>query len=272
MLKNKTIGFIGAGNMAEALINGLITSHTILPGSIMASDRDVERLAVLAEGYKIKAVNTNTGVAAASDIVILAVKPQDIAPVLAEIREEVKDKLIISIAAGVKTRTISDILLVPVRLVRAMPNTPALVLSGATALFIGEGCAKEDEKAALKIFDAVGRTVVLKDEALMDAVTGLSGSGPAYVFVILEAMADAGVRMGLPRETASLLANQTLFGAAKMVMDVKRHPAELKDMVASPGGTTIAGLKKLEEGKVRATIMDAVEAATLRSRELSKGG
>lgn len=271
MLKNKTIGFIGAGNMAEALINGLITSHTVLPGSIIASDRNVERLAVLAEGYKIKAVNSNTEVVSGSDIVILAVKPQDISSVLAEVRETVKDKLIISIAAGIKTATIIETLLRAVRVVRAMPNTPALVLSGATALFVADGCSKDDEKLAVKIFDAVGKTVVLKDEALMDAVTGLSGSGPAYVFVILEALADAGVRMGLPRETASLLANQTVFGAAKMVMEVKRHPAELKDMVASPGGTTIAGLKKLEDGKIRASIMDAVEAATSRSRELSKG-
>jgi len=270
MLKNKTIGFIGAGNMAEALINGLITSHTVLPGSIIASDRDVERLAVLAEGYKIKVVNNNSSVTADSDIVILAVKPQDIPTVLMDVRETVKDKLLISIAAGIKTATIIQTLLRPVRIVRAMPNTPALVLSGATALFVADGCAKDDEKLALKIFDAVGKTVVLKDEALMDAVTGLSGSGPAYVFVILEALADAGVRMGLPRETASLLANQTVFGAAKMVMEVKRHPAELKDMVASPGGTTIAGLKKLEDGKIRASLMDAVEAATLKSRELSK--
>ncbi|MBF8251652.1 MAG: pyrroline-5-carboxylate reductase [Deltaproteobacteria bacterium] len=271
MLKNKVIGFIGAGNMAEALINGLISSHTLLPGSIMVSDRNIERLAVIAEGYKIKAVNSNTEVVSGSDIVIMAVKPQDISSVLAEVRGTVKDKLLISIAAGIKTATIIEILLRSVRIVRAMPNTPALVLSGATALFVADGCSKDDEKLAVKIFDAVGKTVVLKDEALMDAVTGLSGSGPAYVFVILEALADAGVRMGLPRETASLLANQTVFGAAKMVMEVKRHPAELKDMVASPGGTTIAGLKKLEDGKIRASLMDAVEAATLRSRELSNG-
>lgn len=271
MLKNKTIGFIGAGNMAEALINGLISSHTVQPGSILASDRNLERLEVLAEGYKIKGINSNIEVAAGSDVVILAVKPQDIASVLAEIREEVKDKLVISIAAGVKTGTISDILLRPVRIVRAMPNTPALVLSGATALFMGEGCKKDDEGLTVRIFDAVGKTVVVKDEALMDAVTGLSGSGPAYIFVILEALSDAGVKMGLPRETASLLANQTVLGAARMVMEVKRHPAELKDMVTSPGGTTIAGLKKLEEGRVRASIMEAVEAATLRSKELSKG-
>lgn len=270
MLKNKIIGFIGAGNMAEALINGLISSHTVLPGSIMASDRDIERLAVIAEGYKIRAVNSNTEVVADSDIVILAVKPQDVSSVLADTREGAKDKLIISIAAGINTQTISDTLLTPVRIVRAMPNTPALVLSGATALFIGEGCTKDDEKMAVKIFDAVGKTVVLKDEALMDAVTGLSGSGPAYIFLILEALADAGVRMGLPREIASLLANQTVFGSARMVMEIKRHPAELKDMVTSPGGTTIAGLKKLEEGKVRASIMEAVEAATVRSRELSR--
>lgn len=270
MLKNKIIGFIGAGNMAEALINGLISSHTVLPGSIMASDRDIERLAVIAEGYKIRAVNSNTEVVAGSDIVILAVKPQDVSSVLADTREGAKDKLLISIAAGINTQTINDTLLTPVRIVRAMPNTPALVLSGATALFIGEGCTKDDEKMAVRIFDAVGKTVVLKDEALMDAVTGLSGSGPAYIFLIMEALADAGVRMGLPREIASLLANQTVFGSARMVMEIKRHPAELKDMVTSPGGTTIAGLKKLEEGKVRASIMEAVEAATLRSRELSK--
>lgn len=271
MLKNRVIGFIGAGNMAEALINGLLSSHTLLPGSIMVSDRNLERLAVVAEGYKVKAVNSNVEAVSGSDIVILAVKPQDIPSVLAEVGEAIKDKLIISIAAGIKTSTILEMLSRPARVVRAMPNTPALVLSGATALYIAGGCSKDDEKLAVRIFDAVGKTVVLKDEALMDAVTGLSGSGPAYVFVILEALADAGVRMGLPRETASLLANQTVFGASKMVMEVKRHPAELKDMVTSPGGTTISGLKKLEDGKIRASLMDAVEAATLRSREMSKG-
>ena len=271
MLKNKTVGFIGAGNMAEALINGLITSHTLLPGSITVSDKNIERLEVVAEGYKIKGTNSNAEIASGSDIIILAVKPQDITSVLSEIKEEVKDKLLISIAAGVKTGTISDILLSPVKIVRAMPNTPALVLSGATALFIGERCTKDDENLAVRIFDAVGKTVVVKDEALLDSVTGLSGSGPAYIFVILEALSDAGVKVGLPRETASLLAAQTVLGAARMVLEVKRHPAELKDMVTSPGGTTIAGLKKLEEGKIRASIMDAVEAATMRSRELSKG-
>lgn len=269
-MKNKTIGFIGAGNMAEALINGLISSHTVLPGSVVACDRNLERLAVIVEGYKIKGVNSNEEVARDSDIIIIAVKPQDIVSALAEIRQEVRNKLVISIAAGIKTGTITDTLLTSARVVRAMPNTPALVLSGATALFIADGCTKDDEKVAVSIFNAVGKTVVVKDEALMDAVTGLSGSGPAYVFIILEALADAGVRMGLPREASSLLANQTVFGAAKMVSEIKRHPAELKDMVTSPGGTTIAGIKKLEEGKVRASIMEAVEAATLRSRELSK--
>lgn len=271
MLRNKTIGFIGAGNMAEALINGLITSHTVLPGSITISDRNIERLEVVAEGYKIKGTNSNAEVAAGSDIIILAVKPQDITPAITAIKDEIKDKLLISIAAGVTTGTISDILLTPVRIIRAMPNTPALVLSGATALFIGEGCTKDDENLAVRIFDAVGKSVVIKDESLMDVVTGLSGSGPAYIFVILEALSDAGVKMGLPRETSSLLAAQTVLGAARMVLEVKRHPAELKDMVTSPGGTTIAGLKKLEDGKIRASIMDAVEAATIRSRELSKG-
>src|SRR4030067_92185 len=202
MVKKKTIGFIGAGNMAEALINGLITSHTVLPGSIIASDRNVERLAVLAEGYKIKAVNSNIEVVSGSDIVIMAVKPQDISSVLAEVRETVKDKLLISIAAGIKTSTIMETLLRAVRIVRAMPNTPALVLSGATALFVAGGCTQHDEKLALKIFDSVGKTGVLKDEGVMDAVTGLSGSGPASVFVILEALADAGGRVGRPREAA----------------------------------------------------------------------
>src|SRR4030067_2859116 len=202
MVKKKTIGFIGAGNMAEALINGLITSHTVLPGSIIASDRNVERLAVLAEGYKIKVVNNNSSVTSDSDIVILAVKPQDIPTVLMDVRETVKDKLLISIAAGIKTATIIQTLLRPVRIVRAMPNTPALVLSGATALFVADGCAKDDEELSLKIFDAVGKTGVLKDEGVMDAVTGLSGSGPASVFVILEALADAGGRVGRPREAA----------------------------------------------------------------------
>jgi len=206
---------------------------------------------------------------AKADLVLLAVKPQMMGQVLQGLAQAVEKQLVISIAAGIPTYYIETRFPRPVRVVRVMPNTPALVLEGASALCAGAHATADDLALARTIFEAVGRAVVL-DETAMDAVTGLSGSGPAYIFVVIEALADAGVRVGLSRDVAQLLAAQTVLGSARMVLETGKHPAVLKDMVASPGGTTIAGLHALEAGALRATLLDAVEAAAERSRELGR--
>ena len=270
MLTKKTIGFIGAGNMGEALIKGLLASKKINPAQILVADKVKERLAYIVEHYEAKVFTKNFEVAKGADIIILAVKPNDVKSALQEIGSDLnKDKLLISIAAGVTMDYILQCLPHNIPLIRVMPNTPALVLEGAIGICPGQGVSKEDRDIAVAIFEAVGKVVLIENEELMDAVTGLSGSGPAYVFLILEALSDAGVRVGLPRKTANLLAIQTVLGSAKLAMESGKHFGELKDMVTSPGGTTISGLEKLEEGSLRSTIIKAVEAATKRSKELS---
>ncbi|MBI5047729.1 MAG: pyrroline-5-carboxylate reductase [Deltaproteobacteria bacterium] len=270
MLTKKTIGFIGAGNMGEALIKGLIGSKKITPAQILVADKVKERLAYIAEHYEAKVFTKNFEVAKGADIIILAVKPNDIKAALEEIGSDLnKGKLLISIAAGITMDFILGNLPHAVPLIRVMPNTPALVLEGAIGICPGEGVSKEDRDIAVAIFEAVGKVVLIENEELMDAVTGLSGSGPAYVFLILEALSDAGISVGLSRKIANLLAIQTVLGAAKLAMESGKHFGELKDMVTSPGGTTIAGIEKLEQGSIRATIIKAVEAATKRSKELS---
>lgn len=271
MLTKKTIGFIGAGNMGEALIKGLLASKKITSGQIAVSDKIKERLAYMAEHYGVKAFSKNFEVVKASDIIIIAVKSNDIKDAVKEIAEDItKDKLIITIAAGVSTDFLRENLPHPVPpIVRVMPNTPALVLEGAVGIYPSHGISEDDKNLAVQIFETVGKVVLIEKEELMDAVTGLSGSGPAYIFLIMEALSDAGVKVGLPRKTANLLAIQTVLGSAKLALESGKHFGELKDMVTSPGGTTIAGLAKLEEGAVRADIIKAVEAATKRSKELA---
>jgi pyrroline-5-carboxylate reductase len=262
-----TLSFLGAGNMAEALIRGLLRGAVFAPEAIIASAPREERLRELAERFGIRTTTSNRE-AAASDIVVLSVKPQILSRVLDEVGNDIRpDALVISIAAGVPVAAIQSRLAAGTRVVRAMPNTPALVDAAATAIAGGEHARPSDLDAAKKIFDAVGLTVVL-DESQLDAVTGLSGSGPAYVFLILEALSDAGVKVGLSRRNAQLLAAQTLLGSAKLLLETNEHPGRLKDMVTSPGGTAITGLHTLENGGVRTTLMNAVEAATRRSREL----
>ena len=269
--KGKRVGFLGAGNMGEAMIKGLVRAGLVPAKDIAATDVRADRLAQMAAQYGIRAAGGNRALVGESDIVILAVKPQTLPAVLAEIAPSVDGtKLLISVAAGVATGTIRLHLGRPVRLIRVMPNTPALVLEGATAVARAEGLLAGDLEAAQELFGAVGRVVVLNEDAL-DAVTGLSGSGPAYVAIVIEALADGGVKMGLDRQTATTLAAQTVLGSARLVLDTGTHPAQLKDMVASPGGTTIAGVAALEEGAVRHTLINAVERATLRSRELGQG-
>lgn len=271
MLKDKKIGLIGGGNMAEALISGLVQSGAALPTNIICSDIREEPLEVLQRKYGIAITTDNVEVARKSEIIIYATKPQILAAVLKETARVLdKTKLIISIAAGVPLAAIQSGLKKELRLIRVMPNICAFVKESATAIAAGKHTEKGDIEMAKAIFDSVGISVFIKENILMDAFTGLSGSGPAYVFLIIDAMADAGVKMGLSRKDSLLLSAQTVLGSAKLLLESKEHPGQLKDRVTSPGGTSIAGIHTLEQGGLRTTIMDAVESATKRSKELGE--
>jgi pyrroline-5-carboxylate reductase len=268
-MSERTIGFIGGGNMAESMIRGLLRGTDFGPAQVIVSGPREERIGELRDRYGIRGTTDNRE-AALADIVVLSVKPQILSRVLGEVRGTIgSGALVISIAAGVPVATIQGRLTAGARVIRAMPNTPALVDAGATAIAGGEFTSESDLADAKRIFDSIGITVVL-EESQLDAVTGLSGSGPAYVFLILEALSDAGVKVGLSRRTAQLLASQTVLGSAKMLLETNEHPGRLKDMVTSPGGTAITGLHTLEHGGLRTTLMNAVEAATHRSRELGE--
>jgi pyrroline-5-carboxylate reductase len=270
MLNEKKVGFIGAGNMAEAMIRGLLQGGASTPGNIIASDVREDRLSFIHELFEVSTCERNSDVVDQSDLVILAVKPQIMETVLMELTDHLDmSKLIISIAAGISLATIESHLKRDLRLIRAMPNIAALVLESATAICPGKHATSEDLKLAKAIFDSIGKTVVI-EEGLMDAITGLSGSGPAYLFLIIDAMADAGVKVGLSRDNALTLSAQTVLGAAKLLIETGEHPGRLKDLVTSPGGTAIAGLHTLEEGGLRTTLINAVEIATRRSRELGE--
>lgn len=270
-VKGKKVGFVGGGNMGEALIRGLVESNLVPADAILVSDVRADRTRQLAEQYGVRALSGNAALVSGADVVILAVKPQIMAAVLREVAPALGNRpLLISLAAGVSTATIQSVLGKYPRLIRVMPNTPALVLRGVTAIARTPGLDVDDLETAQEIFAAVGKAVVL-DEDHMDAVTGLSGSGPAYVAIVIESLADGGVKMGLDRATAMTLATQTVLGAATLLAETGLHPGALKDMVSSPGGTTIAGIAALEEGGIRTTFIRAVERATLRSRELGRG-
>ncbi|MGD8834871.1 MAG: pyrroline-5-carboxylate reductase [Desulfobacteraceae bacterium] len=269
MLDNKTIGFIGAGNMAETLLGGLINSKQSKAENIRCSDVRKSRLDELEKQYGIQTTTDNIALVKASEIIIYAVKPQIIADVFKETAGTLDmSKLIISIAAGVPMAAIESYFNKDLRLIRSMPNVCVAVNEGATAIAAGAHAKTEDVDVAMAIFNSVGRCIYLKENHLLDAVTGLSGSGPAYIFMIVDALSDAGVKMGLSREDARELSSQTVLGAAKMLLETNIHPGQLKDMVTSPGGTTIAGLHTLEKGGIRTALIDGVEAATLRSKEL----
>ena len=269
MATEKKLGFIGAGNMGEALLKGLLKTKAARGDQIMVSARRPERAQELVKTYGVRS-GSNREVARDCDVVVLCVKPQILDQVLREIAADLtREKLVISIAAGVPIAAIERRLNPPMRIVRAMPNTPATVGAGATALALGEHATEADQTAARTIFDSVGLTVLL-EESQLDAVTGLSGSGPAYLFLIIEALADAGVKVGLSRRASMQLASQTVLGSAKLLIESGQHPGMLKDGVTSPGGTAIAGLHTLEAGGLRNVLMNAVEAATRRSRELGE--
>jgi len=264
------IGFIGAGRMATALARGWLRAGLTSAEKIVASDPVSEAREQFASQTGAEAVESSAKVMADSEIVILSVKPQHMPDVLADIKDKVtREHLIVSIAAGVTLKTLSDSLGEESRLIRVMPNTPCLVGASAAAYSVGGTATQDDSALVQRMLSMVGIAVPV-GEHLLDAVTGLSGSGPAFVYQIIEALSDGGVRVGLPRDIALKLAAQTVLGAATMVLETGEHPAVLKDAVASPGGTTIAGLHALERGGLRGCLIDAVEAATIRSRELGR--
>ena len=267
MPKDNKIGFIGGGNMAEAIIKGLLAGG--VPAAHLAvAEPSQTRATILVERYGIRICSDNQALFEASDTVILAVKPQVSGSALKGIAEAAPaQKLVISIMAGVKSSAIESMLGAGVRVVRVMPHTPALVLAGASAISRGAFASDEDLAFTRKIFDLVGTTCQV-DEKLLDAVTGVSGSGPAYVLTFIEALSDAGVKHGLTREVATALAAQTVYGTAKLLLESREHPAVLKGNVASPGGTTIAAMHSLDRDGFRAATMNAVDVCVAKSKEL----
>lgn len=268
MLTHHSIGFIGGGNMAEAIIKGLLAGG-VSAAQIRVADPLTSRREFLASQYAVTVTESCQDVAGTTDIIILAIKPQMAGGVLREMAPAVSaEKLVISIMAGISTGFIEEALSGDLRVVRVMPNTAALIQAAATAICAGQNASEHDLEMTREIFSRVG-TVVTTSEKLMDAVTGLSGSGPAYVFGFIEALSDAGVKNGLARDVSLALAVQTVLGAARMVSETGEHPALLKEKVTSPGGTTIAGLHTLENGRFHGLVMDAVDSACSRSKELS---
>ncbi len=269
-MKDRRIACVGAGNMGQAMLQGLVGSRSVAPSKITASDRDRQRLRRLHSELKVRTASDNRKAVAGADTVLLAVKPQILDRVLAEIREPLAaEALVISVAAGIPTAKIEGLLGGKPRVVRAMPNIAATVGASATAICPGRWARRNDMRLATRLFETCGRCTEV-EENLMDAVTGLSGTGPMYVFIIIEALSDAGVKVGLGREKATELAIQTVVGAAQMVQQTGRHPIFLKDLVTSPGGTAINALYSMEKTGLRAVLMDAVEVATRRSRELGR--
>lgn len=262
------IGFIGLGNMAQAMIGGMIQKKLYTPDQIIGSAKTVETAEKVAGMYAITTCTDNTQVAANADVVILAVKPVFFAEVIEEIKEYITPhKLIISIAAGKSISWIEEAFGKEIKLIRCMPNTPALVGEGCTGVCLNEKITKVEEELAMNIMNSFGKANIIP-ERMMDAVIGVSGSAPAYVFLFIEAMADAAVAAGMPRKPAYEFAAQTVLGSAKMVLETGKHPGELKDMVCSPGGTTIEAVKVLEQQGFRGTVMSAIDACVNKSKNM----
>ncbi|MEY4385897.1 MAG: Pyrroline-5-carboxylate reductase [Verrucomicrobiota bacterium] len=271
MAAKLTIGFLGAGRMATALAQGFVKTGVAKPAQISACDVAPAASKAFAEATGAHVCARNAEVLATTSVIILAVKPQQAAEVLAEIKPHFSaNHVLISIAAGLTLARLEAALPAGARVIRVMPNTPALVGASASGFACGNGATKSDAALAQQLLSAVGVAAEVK-EALLDAVTGLSGSGPAYVYQFIEALSDGGVASGLPRDLATKLAAQTVLGAAKMVLETGEHPGALKDAVTSPGGTTIEGIHELEKGKLRGTVMNAVRAATEKSKKLGAG-
>lgn len=264
------IGLLGAGKMAIALVKGFIQRGLVSPSQVMASDPSDSARAAFAQAAGAATITSNADVARHSQVLIIAVKPGQVPDVLAEVRGQISHHhLVISIAAGVSLAVLENALPAATKVVRAMPNTPALVGQAAIAYALGASATPADGALARKLFSTVGLVFEVK-ESLLDAVTGLSGSGPAYVYMVIEALSDGGVAQGLPRDIATQLAAQTVLGSAQMVLQTGLHPGSLKDMVTSPGGTTIEGIHELEKAGVRGAFMNAVRAASEKSRKLGR--
>jgi len=263
-----TIGFLGAGKMATALAKGFVRAELISAKQIIAGDISEPACAAFAREVGARTTASNPEVAKFAEVLILAVKPDQVPAALSEVHPHFTERhLLLSIAAGVPLARLESGLPAGARVIRVMPNTPALVGASASAFALGKSATPADAALAQKLLSAVGTAFQVK-EAHLDAVTGLSGSGPAYAYLFIEGLSDGGVAVGLPRDVATKLAAQTLLGAAKMVLETGLHPGALKDMVTSPGGTTIEGLHELEKGKLRGTVMSAVRAATEKSKKL----
>jgi pyrroline-5-carboxylate reductase len=264
------IAFLGAGQMAEAFVRGLLRAELLSPADVWVSDIRPARVEQLARDLGVNAASSNLEAVGRAELILVSVKPQDVPGLLDEVGADVPaDHLVMSIAAGVTLKTLERRLPHHPPVIRVMPNTPALVQTGMAVLAPGSRADKTHEAIALRLFGALGRAIVLPERHL-DAVTALSGSGPAFLAVVAEALSDAGVRVGLPRDVAHLLAAQTMLGTGRMLADTGIHPALLKEAVTSPGGTSIAGLHAMERGGIRALIMDAIVAATERSTELGR--
>jgi pyrroline-5-carboxylate reductase len=267
-IKGKKLVVLGAGKLGETLISGMLDVGVVSRDRIVATAKHQERLDALKNKYRIAVTTNNRKAVKGASIVLLAVKPQAVQELLEEIRGELtRDQVVISVVASVTTAFLERNLNAPIPVIRAMPNTPCLVRSGMTALCKGIYAEEEQLKEAQRMFDSVGRTLIL-DEKYMDAVTGLSASGPAFMYIIIESLAEAGVKVGLPRSVATELAAQMTLGSAKMVLETREHPALLKDIVTTPAGCTIDGILELEEGKLRVTLIKAVVKATQRASEL----
>jgi pyrroline-5-carboxylate reductase len=263
------IAFLGAGQMAEALTRGLLRAELVTPGGVMMTDVRPERLEAM-RALGLRTSHDNAEALSFAELLFLTLKPQDIPTVLDEVGPLVSsDHVVVSVAAGVPIARIQAALPGATPVVRVMPNTPCLVGAGMAVLALGPYATAREEELVLRVFNAVGRALT-QPESRLDAVTALSGSGPAFFSVILEAFTDAGVRVGLPRDVSAELALQTALGTAQKLLQSGRHPAQVKDMVSSPGGTSIAGLHQLERGALRGVIMDCIAAATERSRELGR--
>lgn len=264
------ICILGTGNMGEAILKGIITSGLYSKKEIIVTDVAEDRLSYIHERYNVKTTKNNTQAASSSRYIMITVKPAAIKSLVEEIAHVLDEsKLIISAAAGISINNIRIWLKKELPIIRVMPNIPVLVLEGATAIASGPGVNFSELENVKKIFDSVGKSIFLGEEHL-NAVTGLSGSGPAYIFAVIDALSDGGVKAGLPRQASTLLAAQTVLGAAKMVLESGEHPGRLKDMVTSPGGTTIEGLHTLETSGIRGAFMSAVQQATKRAEELGK--
>ncbi len=264
----KKLALIGAGKLGEGLLSGMLGSQLIPVGRVDVTVAHQPRADYIADKYGVKAHTDNSQAVSGADLVLICLKPQQVKGFLHGVKKSLrKDALIISAAASVTTALIERQLGHPARVVRAMPNTPCLIRHGMTALASGEHASDDDVKIAQEIFGSMGRTVVV-DEKHMDAITGLSASGPAYVYMIIESLAEAGVKLGLPRELSTELSAQTLLGASALVLHTGEHPAKLKDVVTTPAGCTIDGLLELEEGGLRVTLIKAVVRAAERARQL----